>query len=246
MALDYAEKKFGIPREVIDGVLNIETQWGQRPDSMGKWPVVVRLYTLAVMRPDFQKPGWSEEQLITFLTIFQNSDLDELFSIKGSATGAFGLPQFEPTSYAKLAVHCSDDGDDDDPPDIFGNDDAICSIANYLSRAQWGTTEESHRRALFAYNHDNFYIAAILDYADELAGKPPKHPRYQFFHPQKTTLAATKGSGFFYLYPPAFITCTKRNRHRCRAFERSYAVARQRCLFLFVPTAGIEPATLAL
>lgn len=185
VAFNYAERKFGVPREVIDGVLNIETQWGQ---NVGKRPVIVTLYTLAVMRPNLIKPGWPEEQLIAFLGIFEKSDTD-LFSIKGSSTGAFGLAQFEPTSYSKLATRCNDD---DNPPNLFDNGDAICSIGNYLHRAGWGTSEVSHRLALLAYNHDVFYVEAILDYADWLAGKQPKHPRYQFFHPQKMEEAALK------------------------------------------------------
>jgi membrane-bound lytic murein transglycosylase B len=186
IAFNCEEREFGVPREVIDGVLNIETQWGQ---NMGKRPVVTTLYTLAVMRPDLIQPGWPEKQLIAFLSIFEDSDAD-LFSIKGSSTGAFGLPQFEPTSYPVLAVNCHDD--DDDAPDLFDNGDAICSIGKYLSRAGWGSSEASHRQALFAYNHDAFYVGAILDYADWLAGKPSKHPRYQFFHPKKTEGAASK------------------------------------------------------
>lgn len=174
IAFDYAERNFGVPREVINAVLNIETQWGQ---SLGKRPVIVTLYTLAVMRPDRIKQGWPEKELIAFLRIFRESDIDP-FSIQGSFTGAFGLPQFEPTSYSTLAVSCGDN----DPPNLFGNDDAICSIANYLHRAGWNATEQSRKRALLAYNRDTFYAAAILDYADWLAGRQPKHPRYRFFH----------------------------------------------------------------
>jgi membrane-bound lytic murein transglycosylase B len=188
-ALGYVEKKFGVPREVVDAVLNIETQWGR---NLGKRSVVTTLYTLAVMQPDRVAPGWPEKQLLVFLTIFKDSDVD-LFSIKGSSTGAFGLSQFEPTSYLALAVSCKkNEDDDDDPPDLFDNNDAICSIGNYLSRAGWSTSEESHRHALFAYNQDNSYVAAILDYADWLAGKELAYPRYKFFDSRKREPAATK------------------------------------------------------
>jgi membrane-bound lytic murein transglycosylase B len=183
-AFDEEERRFGIPREVIDGVLDIETQWGK---NTGKWPVVVRLYTLAVMRPDLVRPGWPEEQLIAFLGIAGDVGVDP-FLIKGSSTGAFGLAQFEPTSYRALAVSCSSDVI---LPDLANDADAICSIGNYLHRAGWGTTEASHRRALFAYNRDSLYIGAILDYADWLSGIPPEHPRYQLFHPRGVELAAT-------------------------------------------------------
>jgi membrane-bound lytic murein transglycosylase B len=185
VAFERAERKFGVPREVINGILNIETQWGR---VIGKRSVATTLYTLAVMRPDLIQPGWSEKQLIAFLAIFENSGTD-IFSIKGSSMGAFGLAQFEPTSYTALAASCNDDNHH---PNLFDNGDAICSIANYLHRSGWGTSEASHRHALFAYNHDTLYVAAILDYADWLEGRQSRHPRYQFFHPQKTEKVATK------------------------------------------------------
>ncbi len=176
IAFTRAEKKFGVPREIINGVLDIETQWGR---MIGKRPVVTTLYTLAVMRPDLIQPGWPERQLLAFLAIFKNAGVD-LFSVKGSSTGAFGKPQFEPTSYITLAVSCKDSGG---APNLFDDGDAIYSIGNYLHRSGWGASEASHRQALLAYNHDTLYVAAILDYADWLAGKKSKH-RYQFFHPK--------------------------------------------------------------
>lgn len=112
------------------------------------------------------------------LAIFADGGAD-LFSIKGSPAGAFGLAQFEPISYRTIAVSCKND---DDPPDLFDNKDAICSLGNYLSRAGWGISEESHRRALAVYGLDHFAIAAVLDYADWLAGEKPMHPRYKLFH----------------------------------------------------------------
>ncbi len=171
-AFSIEEGRFGVPREAIDGVLDIETQWGK---VLGTRPVVTTLYTLAVMRPNRIKPGWPEKQLIAFLTICKQLDADP-FTIKGSPTGAFGYPQFEPTSYPVWAVQCHQGNG---RPDLFNNADAICSIGNYLYRAGWGATERSRHDALRAYNRDEFYIAAILDYADWLNGVHRKKPRYR-------------------------------------------------------------------
>ena len=184
-AFDREEELFGVPREFVNGILNIETQWGR---NLGEWPVVTTLYTIAVLKPDFQKQGWAEQQLIAFLAICKKNNVDP-FSVNGSRTGAFGYPQFEPTSYPICAVHCRTESG---PPDLFDEADAICSIGNYLHRAGWGKSEASHRKALHGYIRDPFYAAAVLDYADLLAGRPLKHPRYQFFHPQGVERAVAK------------------------------------------------------
>jgi membrane-bound lytic murein transglycosylase B len=184
-AFSIEEKRFGVPREVIDGILDIETQWGK---SLGRRPVLTTLYTLAVMRPNRIQPGWPEKQLIAFLAIYKQLGIDP-FTIKGSPTGAFGYPQFEPTSYSVWAIRCRNGNG---PPDLFNNADTICSIGNYLHRAGWGTTERSHQKALYAYNHDGFYIAAILDYADWLSGIEQKKPRYRHIHSAEIQEAALK------------------------------------------------------
>src|SRR3546814_86361 len=54
--------------------------------------------------------------------------------LKGSWAGATGYPQFLPSVYLRLAVDCDGDGD----ADIWNSqDDALASIANYLSNAGW-------------------------------------------------------------------------------------------------------------
>ena len=183
-AFDHEEKTFGIPRDVVNALLNIETQWGR---VTGNRPVVTTLYTLAVMRPDRIEPGWPEEQLIAFLIFCKENHLDP-FSIKGSRTGAFGLAQFEPTSYSVFATHCEADND---PPDLFNDADAICSIGNYIHRAGWGSSEASRRKAILAYNHDRFYAAAVMDYADLTRTNDPPH-RYRFTRPTIIEQAAIK------------------------------------------------------
>jgi lytic murein transglycosylase len=54
--------------------------------------------------------------------------------LKGSWAGATGYPQFLPSVYLRLAV----DGDGDGDIDIWqSQDDALASIANYLSKSGW-------------------------------------------------------------------------------------------------------------
>jgi len=172
------KERYGVPKELIGGILNIETQWGK---GFGKYPVIISLYTIAVLRPNFQKPAWAENELIAFLKICKRNRWDP-FSIRGSPTGAFGFAQFEPTSYLQFARRCESDGR---APDLFNAPDAICSIGYYVKSAGWSTSEASHRGALYAYNHDPVYANAVLDYADLAAHRNLTHPRYQFTNPHR-------------------------------------------------------------
>jgi hypothetical protein len=54
------------------------------------------------------------------------------------------------------------DGDGDGRLDIYDIDDAACTAAHYL-RASGAPSD--WRKALFAYNHDNAYVAQVLDLA---------------------------------------------------------------------------------
>ena len=203
--LTRAELQFGVPKEIIVGILNAETQFGD--GTKGTYPIVPSLYTIAVYRPDFQYPGWAEEELIIFLKTFERLGGDPLVE-KGSWTGARGKPQFEPSSYEDLAMHydgtvCVNAKVSPVPPDLLDNDDAICSIGNYLRAMRWGKSDTSQIDALHRYNKCLAYGAAIRDFADYLAGRPNVHRytltserkkkmRSNLRHVKTTTRAAIK------------------------------------------------------
>ena len=72
-------------------------------------------------------------QLEQFLLFTREDELDPL-TLKGSYAGAMGMPQFMPENYRKLAI----DFDGDGARNIWTNtDDAIGSVANYLSHHGW-------------------------------------------------------------------------------------------------------------
>jgi membrane-bound lytic murein transglycosylase B len=86
-------------------------------------------------------------------------------SIKGSWAGAFGLPQFIPSSYRKYGAEGNRDGrvDLDNLPDSFA------SIANYLKASGWDRQDPAKKKeAVYAYNHCDNYVQAVLDYARAL------------------------------------------------------------------------------
>lgn len=76
-----------------------------------------------------------------------------------SSAGAIGPMQFMPATFAAYAV----DGDHDGTTDAWSPADAIWTAARYLceSGADAGT-DDGVRRALFAYNHAQWYVDLVL------------------------------------------------------------------------------------
>ena len=84
-----------------------------------------------------------------------------------SSAGAQGLMQFLPATWASYGV----DGSGDGRADIHNDADSAMSAANYLTAS--GLTSggaEGVRRALFAYNHADWYVNDVLSYAQAYGG----------------------------------------------------------------------------
>jgi hypothetical protein len=82
-----------------------------------------------------------------------------------SSAGAMGWMQFIPSSWQAYGVDANEDG----KKDPYNPVDAICAAARYL-RAAGG--ESDLRRAIFAYNHADWYVDEVLLYANQY-GKLP-------------------------------------------------------------------------
>jgi membrane-bound lytic murein transglycosylase B len=123
-----AERETGVPAEIIVAVIGIETRYGA---TLGSHPVLESLTTLTLQYP--RRQAFFGEQLEHFLLLTREEGMDP-FSIKGSYAGAIGIPQFMPSSYREYAVDFSGDG----RADLINQpEDAIGSVANYLSRFKW-------------------------------------------------------------------------------------------------------------
>ena len=123
-----AEDEFGVPAEVILGILGVETAFGQ---NTGSFRIVDALTTIAFDGPRRQE--YFREELKELLLLAHETGVDPL-TIKGSYAGAMGLPQFMPSSYRRYAV----DFDNDGVIDLAGSPaDAIGSIASYLRAFGW-------------------------------------------------------------------------------------------------------------
>lgn len=133
-ALARAERQYGVPAEIIVGLIGVETVFGR---NTGNFRVMDALTTLAFAYPDTPtrqaRMTFFRGELESMLLIARDSVIDP-FSFKGSYAGAVGWPQFMPSSIRSYAV----DFDADGKIDLVSSPvDAIGSVANYLSQHGW-------------------------------------------------------------------------------------------------------------
>lgn len=186
--LEETEKKYGVEKEVIVAILLIESSLGRYAEkyrvfnslsilSQASHPEVFRLayehlresypgLTEAYLRKRAKsKSRWAFQELKALLEIGIRENLD-ILEVKGSWAGAFGLPQFMPTSYLTYGV----DGDGDNRVRLHNRHDAMVSVANYLKVHGWkpGLAEKEMKRILFRYNRSHLYGETVLKCARKL------------------------------------------------------------------------------
>ncbi|WP_461535810.1 lytic murein transglycosylase B [Spongorhabdus nitratireducens] len=126
--LHAASIKYGVPPEVIVGIIGVETYFGRQS---GGFRVVDSLATLGFNYP--RRAKFFQKELRELLILSREQGFDPL-SLTGSYAGAMGIPQFMPSSFRVYAVDFSGNGRSDiwnDPADAIG------SVANYLSVHGW-------------------------------------------------------------------------------------------------------------
>src|SRR5271167_2062033 len=126
-ALTKAEKTYGVPAEIIVGLIGIETSYGS---YLGKYKAHQVLITLAFYGNHRQ--DYFRTQLEDFLVLAREFGWDRT-KIPSSYAGAVGIPQFMPDNMKPYAVDFNDDGQ----IDLMEPADAIGSVANFLSQHGW-------------------------------------------------------------------------------------------------------------
>jgi membrane-bound lytic murein transglycosylase B len=155
------ETLFGVEKEVLVAIYRVETYFGS---YTGNYPVFNSLLTLTVL--ENRRSAWAEKEWINLILLSKERGFDPL-AIKGSWAGAFGLCQFVPSSYLNYGV----DGNGDGRVDLFNVVDALASIANYLKGSGWEKGNlEKKKKAIYAYNHCDNYVKAVLAYARAIRG----------------------------------------------------------------------------
>jgi membrane-bound lytic murein transglycosylase B len=192
-----AEDQYGVPASVISALLHVETHCGR---NTGSSVVLARLARLAMANEPANlqwnierntrnvPPGLTPEierrvrlraqelesifypEVLALFRLADRTGIDPL-AVRGSGSGAFGMPQFLPSSYLRFGV----DGNGDGRVDLYDPADAISSAANYLARHGWqpGITHAQQRQVIWTYNHSDAYIDTVLMLAARIEQTQP-------------------------------------------------------------------------
>lgn len=163
--LQRAYEEFGVPPEVIVGIIGVETIYGR---FMGNFRVLDALTTLSFDYPNTanraDRQATFRKNLEDYLVWTRDSQIDPT-TVLGSYTGAIGIPQFLPSSIVQYAV--SYDGNKQ--IDLRTSQaDAIGSVANYLRQNGW----ENGRPVVWKIGSDAGSLGVAQAAAD---GKPEPH-----------------------------------------------------------------------
>jgi membrane-bound lytic murein transglycosylase B len=135
--LQKASARYGVPPEIIVGIIGVETRWGR---IMGKTRILDALATLSFAYP--RRSEYFTGELENFLIMARDEGFDPA-KPTGSFAGAMGYGQFMPSSFHDFAVDFGGDGH----RDLWNPVDAIGSVANYFKGHGWRSGEPVAVRA---------------------------------------------------------------------------------------------------
>lgn len=200
-ALNRAWQVYGVPPEIIVGIIGVETRWGR---VMGKTRILDALATLSFNYP--RRAEYFSGELETFL-LMARDEQDDPLNLKGSFAGAMGYGQFMPSSYKQYAVDFSGDGH----INLWDPVDAIGSVANYFKAHGWVKGDQV---AVMANGQapglPNGFKTRYSISQLTAAGLTPQQPLGN--HQQASLLRLDVGTGYQYWYGlPNFYTITRYN-----------------------------------
>ncbi len=199
-AFEEARERYGVPPNVVAAIIQVESGCGRNTGRARILPGLARLAMAAepenlernIARHTLLDVDRSEASIASW-TRWRAKALEDMFypevratfdiadrmhidplEIRGSGSGAFGIPQFLPRSYLWFGV----DGDQDGRVDLYDPDDAIPSCAHYLQYYGWrsGLSRSERQNVIWGYNHSDAYINTVLWVAGEVDSPTPEPP----------------------------------------------------------------------
>ena len=146
-----AEKEFGIPKEIIIGILGVESEFGRYKGSYNPLNAYI-----SMMAEDYRY-SFAEAQLIELLRFCKRTGLD-VMSLQSSYAGAMTYAQFIPYSLNRWWKNSKGQG-------LYHMPDNIRSVANYL--AHFTKIEGNVKDAILRYNTSSLYQQAVLSLAED-------------------------------------------------------------------------------
>jgi len=188
-ALEEAQRRHGVPPQVIVAIIMVETSLGEHTGKYSTFNLFstmavaddpeVRAQVLDFLTPEDRKLQSDEittqkldrriargyTELKALLDYGRRSQCDPL-AVRGSSEGAIGIPQFLPSNIARYGR----DGNGDGAIDLFKHEDAIVSIACFLEMNQWRQAHGARdkKRVLLTYNRSSYYANTVYDLARRL------------------------------------------------------------------------------
>jgi membrane-bound lytic murein transglycosylase B len=196
-SLARTEAHYAVPARVVAAILHVESDCGRTTGHHHVLPRLARLAMAnepenvrrnvarhvagaprrsraAIARAAEERARVLEDmfypEVLAAFRLAERLRIDPL-GLRGSSAGAFGIPQFLPSSFERFAT----DGDGDGHVSLHHPADAIASCANYLVGHGWraGLPSTEQRRVLRAYNHSDAYVDTVLALASRLPGGGP-------------------------------------------------------------------------
>jgi membrane-bound lytic murein transglycosylase B len=192
--LRIADSRYGVSQHAISSLLWIESRLGKNVGSFHVPSVYLHLiqaprvsvqnfllsrtgkFTESITEADqkeivertHKKAKWALQELRSLQKVHTwKWKIDE--DLRGSFSGAFGIPQFLPSSYVRWARSHKKSRQ----PMLSRPEDAIVSVGHYLKDHGWkNSNREAQLAALYKYNNSHDYAAAILALADRVADRP--------------------------------------------------------------------------
>ena len=169
--LEAAEKRHGIHYELLMAIMAIESDYAN-PRWRGNFYTFGTLVSQYLLLPRRQRFAVNE---LKALYDFSEKTNNDVYHFIGSFAGAAGWGQFIPTSMRSFFIDSNDNNYD---VDIYSIEDTIHSISNYLNKHGLSGRNindyKARYNAVYAYNHSDAYVKAVLYIYDKLHEQRPK------------------------------------------------------------------------